>query len=80
MDIMIGSHLCRSYSVCRPSTISDLIIRRIEHEISGASCRRSLRVEGGGIEIKMMNDFESLPDFHDKLEKAKEVAECLTVL
>lgn len=50
----------------------------MEHEISGASCR-SLRVEGGGIEIKV-NDFESLPDFHDKLEKAKEVAECLTGL
>lgn len=78
MDIMIGSYLCRSYSVCRPSTISDLIIKRMEHEISGASCR-SLRVEGGGIEIKV-NDFESLPDFHDKLEKAKEVAECLTGL
>jgi hypothetical protein len=49
----------------------------MEHEISGASCR-SLRVEGG-IGIKV-NDFESLPDFHDELEKAKEVAEYLTVL
>lgn len=76
MDIMIGSHLCRSYSVCRPSTISDLIIKRMEHEISGASCR-SLRVEGG-MKIKM-NDFESLPDLHDELEKAKE-AEWLTGL
>lgn len=30
-----------------------------------------------GIGIKM-NDFKSLPDFHNRLEKAKEVAECLT--
>lgn len=68
MYIVIGSHLCKSYSVRRPGIISDLIIK--EHAFS-INQRCELPLTSRWIR---MSDFKSLPDFSKRLKKWRGVS------